>query len=304
MQASYLLVVSIFLFYSCKKNETPNVDITVIDSTSHTLFVDEDISSIVIDNSGDSTKCYDIRSVDYKIMQLAPEGEWINYVVKQSTATVTCDGQEGQKRTIKIELSPVDNPENVTYNLLHETDEIVLGHDYYQTIFYGCCDAEPVHRIYDYTGAQMLQGNVRVLIGGIPNNALKFFVGYTPSTDDTVVIGTVHLAFDPVHKYDVQILSPPLPPDMCSQYSPDLTLVPTYGRDTLEMVENEYQLWELEDIDTLDQIRNVSIRVAYFCEEYYKVSPVLIPIVKGKPFGKDSTLQRVQLIHLTEPAGF
>ena len=287
-------------FVSCKKPiETP-AELVRIDTTITTAFIDSTQSSIVINNSGDSTRCYSIKAVDYKIVQIAPDSEYINYVVKQFTSTVTCDGQEGQKRTIRMELRPVDRPAHVAYVIQHDCDEINLEHDYYETIVMGCCDAEPIHRIYDYQNNLLLQGNVGIAIGAIPNNPIKFFVGYTPTVEDTSVIGSVDIAFSQDRKYKVNILSPPLPPDMCSQYSPLISLVKPYGRDTLEMFEDEYQLWDLEEIQSVDDVRNVSVKVIYQCEEYYQVEPVVIPITRGKPFGKDSVVQQVRLIHITE----
>ena len=306
--SSWLLPVRNIVFLSmiilsiagCKKTVKLAEDITIIDSTENTLFIDHGRSSIVINNSGDSTKCYDIKSVDYKIIQIAPEGEWTNYIVKQSSSTVTCDGQEGQKRTIVVEIKTVDPPNHNAYIIQHDCDEINLEHDYYETVVYGCCDAEPVHRIYDYKGNLIVEGNARIVTGSIPNNALKFFVSYTPSTEDTMVLGSIHLAYDADRKYQVQIMSPPLPPDMCSQYTPMISLVPANRRDSLEVIEDEYQLWDLEPIASVDEIRNIAIEVQYQCEIYFPVEPIIIPITNGKPFGEDSTLQHVTLVHVTE----
>ncbi len=294
------LAVLIIGLLSCSKRQGVTPDITIIDSTKNSLFIDRGQSSIVINTSGDTTKCYNIKSVDYKIAQIAPEGEWINFVVKRTSSTVTCDGQEGQKRTIKIELSPVDHPKHISYTFLHDSDELILEHDYYQTIVSGCCDAEPIHKIYNYEGNLLLEGDAGILIGGIPNNNLKFYVGYTPTKQDTAVIGSIKIVFDAEHKYEIKIKSSPLPPDLCSQYSPDITLISTYTGDTIELYENEYQLWELESIQSIEEIRNVAVHIAYQCEVYYPVEPIVIPIANGKPFGEDSTIQHVTLIHLLE----
>ena len=163
------------IMQGCNRTKTPVAEISVIDTSGSTMYIDSGRSSIVINNSGDSTRCYDIKSLDYKIVQIAPEGEFINYIVKQYTSTITCDGQEGQKRTIGVELKPVDRPNHVAYYFKHDADELILEHDYYKTIFYGCCDAEPIHKVYNYHGTELLTGNVTVLIGAIPNNPVKFF---------------------------------------------------------------------------------------------------------------------------------
>ena len=300
MRTLALTVLTLISLLSCTKRQDTSPDITIIDSTKNSLFIDRGQSSIVINTSGDTTKCYNIKSVEYKIAQLAPEGEWINFVVKRTSSTVTCDGQEGQKKTIKIELSPVDHPKHISYTFLHDTDELILEHDYYQTVFNGCCDAEPIHRVYNYNGDLLVEGNAGILIGGIPNNNIKFYVGYTPAFRDSVEIGTIKIVFDADHKFDIKIQSPPLPPDLCSQYSPLITLISTYTGDTIELYENEYQLWELETIQSIQEIRNVAVHVAYQCEVYYPVEPIVIPIANGKPFGEDSTVQHVRLVHLLD----
>ncbi len=143
----------------------------------------------------------------------------------------------------------------------------------------------------------LLESNPRIIIGSIPNNPLKFYVGFTPSVQDTTVLGYLKLVYNAEHKYEIKIMSPPLPPDHCSQYSPEFSLVPNGWRDTLEFVENEYQLWDLEMIESRDDIRNISMQVIYQCDEYYSVKPIIIPISKGMPFGRDSILQTVTLIH-------
>ena len=300
MRILLMIIAITFLSVSCSKKGKLAPDITIIDSTENTLFIDTGRSSIVINNSGDSTRCYDIKSVDYEIVQIAPEGEWINYIVRRSTATVTCDGQEGQKRTIVIELNPVDRPKHIAFVIKHDADEIFLEHDYYQTVFYGCCDAEPIHKIYDYSNKMILEGHARIMTGAIPNNSIKFFVGYKPSPEDPEKLGSLFLAYDAKNKYQIDIMSPPLPPEMCSQYSPAITLYSANRRDTLDLYGDEYQLWDLENIESIDQIRNIGIKVQYLCDEYYPVEPIEIPVSLGKPFGNDSTVQRVTLIHLTE----
>jgi len=300
MRSFFIIITGILFISACSGRRGSGDDITQIDFTENTLFIDTGRSSIVINNSGDSTKCYDIKSVDYSIVQISPEGEWINYVARQSRATVTCDGQEGQKRTIQVELRPVDNPKHVAYVIQHNADEIYLEHDYYQTVTIGCCDAEPIHRVYDYAGHPIIEGNVKIITGAIPNNPMKFFIGYTPAFRDTTIgdtttIGSIILAYDPKKKYTINVLSPPLPPDLCSQYSPEIMLVPTYGRDSLELFGDEYQLWDFENIESTDEIRNISIFVEYLCEVYYPVEPLKIPITNGKPFGKDELVQNVYL---------
>lgn len=292
----------LFIFLSvtligCAKQEQSVEDITGIDSTAHTLFVGRGQSSITINNSGDSTRCYDIKDVDYEVIQIAPKGEWINYIVRKSSSTLTCDGQEGQKRTIIIELNPVDRPKHTAYVIRHDVDEINLEHDYYQTTYYGCCDAEPIHKVYDYSNHLITEGTARILTGAIPNNPIKFFVSYKPEPMDTTRLGSVFLAYDSNEKYQIDILSPPLPPEMCSQYAPEVTLVSRNRYDTLEIFENEYQLWDLENIDNVSQIGNLFIRVKYLCDPYFTIEEVEIPVSQGKPFGKDERVQSITLVN-------
>lgn len=300
MRILLLIIVILFISESCSERGKLAEDITGIDSTGNTLYIDKGQSSIVIINSGDSTKCYDIKAVKYEIVQIATEGEWINYISKQASSTITCDGQEGQKRTITVQLSPVDRPDNVSFFIKQDADEIYLGHDYYETVYNGCCDAEPIHKIYDYENNLIIEGNAKILTGAIPNNSLKFFVSYKPSVEDTSVLGSIFLAYDAGNKYQIDILSSPLPPELCSQYTPEFTLASVNRRDTLDVFEDEYQLWDLEQIESIDQIGNIVIKVQYLCEVYFPVDPIEIPITRGKPFGKDSTHQHVVLIKHAE----
>lgn len=299
----FYFFISVMLL-GCAKPDQSVEDITRIDSTAHTLFVGRGQSSITINNSGDSTRCYDIKDVDYEVIQIAPKGEWINYIARKSTSTLTCDGQEGQKRTIIIELNPVDRPKHTAFVIRHEADEINLEHDYYQTVYYGCCDAEPIHKVYDYENKLITEGTARILIGAIPNNPIKFFISYKPEPLDTTKLGSIFVAYDQDEKYQVDILSPPLPPEMCSQYAPEVSLVSRNRYDTLEIYENEYQLWDLENIDDPSQIRNLFIRVKFLCDPYFTIEEIEIPITGGKPFGKDDKVQSVTLVNeLTMESG-
>lgn len=299
-----MLLILTFYFLGCGKQPVVKEPAPLIDSTHTTFYIDRDESSIVINNDGDSTKCYGIKAIDYEIVQIAPEQEWINFIAKRTTSTATCDGQEGQKRTIKIELNPVDHPSYSQYVIQHDCDELMLEHDYYHTVFNGCCDAEPIHKIYDYGGNLLLEGNVKVLIGAIPNNPLKFFIGYKPYDDDSLSLGTVSLVYDKDNKYEIKIMSPPLPPDLCSFYSPQMELVSMRYRDTLDVFEDEYQLWDLESIESEIEIRNIAISLVYQCEEYYPVDPIVIPVTRGMPFGKNERFQEVNLIHKVESPGY
>lgn len=290
----------IFTFISCLSgNErTPEAPpAPAIDTTKNVFYSDKAESSLFIKYDGDSTKCYDVLSVDYKVAGIAPKGQWGHYVAKQTSVTKTCDGQEGQRRTIKIDLSPVEHPGQLFFSFQHDCDEIILEHDHYRTITYGCCDAEPIHRIYDYDSDLITEGNVKILTGAIPNNTLKFYVGYTPTYEDSSTLGIVHLAFNDQAKYDLRIRSENLPPDLCSQYTPQMQLMRPRGRDTLEVFNDEYQLWHLEQIESIDEFRDVMIRVQYLCDPMYRVDPVIIPIQNGLPFGKDSTVQDIRLVH-------
>jgi hypothetical protein len=281
---------------SCSKQRTFQTESNeTLDSLGNVYFRDAGNSFLFIKYSGDSTKCYDVQSVDYEVLQLAPQGQWNTYVTKQTTITKTCDGQEGQKRSIRVELRPVDHPDRIFFALQHDCDEIYLEHDYYRTVFNGCCDAEPVHKIYDYDGNLLIEGNNEILIGAIPNNPLKFYLSYTPSALDSV-IGFVHLVYNKDEKYAVAIQSPPLPPDVCSMFSPEISLSSTRSSDSLDLYYNEYQLWELENIQNIDGFSYLNIQVNYYCEDVFPVESVNIPITRGRPFGKDTSLTAIELV--------
>jgi hypothetical protein len=292
--SSALLTLCLLSCVNRKSSHQATESTETLDSLGNVFYRNDGQSYLFIKHDGDTTKCYDIQSVDYRIQQLAPAGEWGNYVIKETSITKTCDGQEGQKRSIKAEISPVEHPDEIFFVLQHDADELNLEHDYYHTVVYGCCDEEPIHKVYDYDGNLLIRGNSKLLIGAVPNNLLKFYVGYTPSKEDSV-IGTVHLVYNADEKYDIRIQSPPLPPEFCSQYAPSMSIVSTLGGDTLEVYQNEYQLWDLEQIQSTDQFNHLVIKVVYYCELYYPVEPIIIPIYNGKPFGKDSLVQHVRL---------
>lgn len=283
------------LLMSCSKQRTFQTESNeTLDSLGSIYYRDAGNAFLFIKYDGDSSKCYDVQSVDYKLLQIAPQGQWDNYVAKQTTITKTCDGQEGQKRSIRVELRTIDHPERIFQVLQHDCDEIYLEHDYYRTVFNGCCDAEPIHKIYDYEGNLLTEGTNQVLIGALPNNPLKFYLSYTPSDLDSV-IGIVHLVYNESEKYAVHIMSAPLPPELCSMYSPKVTLSSTISTDSLERYENEYQLWHLEHAESISGFNHLSIEVDYYCEDVYPVESIYIPIIRGKPYGRDTSIVEVRL---------
>ncbi len=312
MNRLLLLGVFVVQFYGCSDKATqdkvsqdkPQQAGTTVPEikkdTSKNIYSDVGQSSFAI-VSRDTDSGYDFKMVEvnYKIAFIDPKGnkDFNNYFAKYTTTTKSCTGCEEDERSIKVELNTFDNPKTTVVTLEQKCDELTLDAQTYKTVKYGCCGAEDQIGIYDYANKLIAEGDSKIVIGDIPNSSLKMYVGYKQETKDSTFLGTIFFSYNSMDRYSIRIKSNPLPEDLCNPYSPDMVIYSSNPKDEYNKEAHEYTFWSLDKLDDQSKINNLTLKVHFDCEASYKIDKIEIPIIKGKPNGKDDRNQIVTLKH-------
>lgn len=266
--------------------------------TSNFIYSDSGKSSFII-TAGDAISGYDFQTVEtnYKLNFIALSGDYSDlkhYFAKYTTISKTCTGCEGQERTIKVELHPFDNPLQTNLNIEKDCDELTLNVHTYKTIKYGCCGAENELAIYDYKNKLIIEGDDKILLGDIPNSKIKLFAAWKNENKDTTVLGTLYICYNSSDRYAINIKGT-LPSDRCSPFSPDVFIYTGNSDDKFRKENNEYTFWSLKKIDSKDKINNLTLNVSFDCDSIINLDTIVIPIISGKPFGKNDREQIISL---------
>ena len=261
--------------------------------TTKGIFIDSGVSRFEIlsgENSG-----YDFKTIEtnYKLVFLSLYDELKHYFAKYLTTTKTCTGCEGQERNIDVRLNSFDSPAKTVRTINKNCDDLILDAHTYKTIVYGCCGGEDQLEIYDYNSKAIIEGDSKIILGDIPNSDINLFIAYKQETNDTTTLGTLYLSYSASDRYAIKIKSKPLPEDLCSLFTPDISVQTSDSRDKYSEANNEYTFWSLDKIDSQRDVNKLTIRITYDCESELNLKPIDIPIIGGKPFGKDSRDQEI-----------
>lgn len=249
----------------------------------------------------DSNSGYEFKTVEtnYKTAYIDPDGDknFDHYIAKYTTTTKSCTGCEQQERIVHVELTSFKEPHKNILTIEQKCDELALDATTYNTIKYGCCGAENQLAIYNYGNKLIAEGDAKITIGDIPNSPIKIYAGYTQEIKDSTIIGTIHFSYNSDDRYAIRIQSNQLPLDECNIYSPTIRLQSRNPRDKFDKEENEFTFWSLDKLDDTKKINQLSLKVDFECEPSLKVKALEIPIINGKPFGKDDRVQLISMSH-------
>jgi len=249
----------------------------------------------------DSNSGYEFKTIEtnYKTAFLDPDGDknFDHYIAKYTTTTQSCTGCEQQERTIRAELNSFSAPKKTILTLEQKCDELLLDATTYKTTKFGCCGAADHFEIYNYENKLVAEGDGKITIGEIPNSPIKIYAGYTQETKDSTFIGTLHYSYNSDDTYAIRIQSNKLPLDECNIYSPNIMFQSRNPRDKYDRDENQFTFWSLDKLEDTKKINQLSLKVDFECEPSLKVKALEIPIINGKPFGKDERVQLISLGH-------
>ncbi|HEV8513050.1 MAG TPA: hypothetical protein VGQ59_07220 [Cyclobacteriaceae bacterium] len=239
---------------------------------------------------------YESIVVDYKIEYLSLQKELRHYLAKYQTTTETWTGAMSQHRRIKVELRPLDQLEKIELQIDENCDEIKFLDDYYMTVIRGCCGGEDRIGLFDYKNKLIVAGSNKIVYGTIPRSPLCFYIGYTPNYPDSTSMGVLTFSYGSNDSFDIEIVGDSSLVKYCTDFTPEMTINSKSSKDKYDEQSGTYDLWSLSEIKSKNEINNITIRILPNCYVPGKILPVIeIPIINGKPFGKDDRNQEVSL---------
>jgi len=195
--------------------------------------------------------------------------------------------------TIKVELHPLDNPSTTDFMVVHECDKIELDYDTYKITKFACCDGEDEIEVRDYHYQQIIDGDVQILKGRIPNSPMSLYFAYKRSDySDTLSLGKAIISYNSRDIYEVTILPFPLNPGDCGYHSPEISVYSVDKDSTFKVWENEFSVWNLDAIESKSQVNNIAVELVFDCTSQRVVQ---IPLINGLPFGKNERKQTISL---------
>jgi hypothetical protein len=296
-----LLLVSAVLF-GCKSrtksesNESQSLVDTITQNTSDAIFSDDGVSSFYIFSGND----YKTVEVNYKVVYIIPDGykKLGNYIAKYTTTTKVKWGEEGQDRNIKVELYDFENPSKLVMKIDKNCDELNLLIETYKTTIYGCCGAEENYEIFDYKHKSIIRADNQIILGEIPNPRIRFYVGFEQDFVDTLSLGLLNYSYNSNEKFTIKIRTRRNLEKDFLPFSPDIEILG--GNDDKKSSEQslaKYTFWSLNNkIRDKNSINNLTIRLTFPCENEAINNVIDIPIINGKPFGKEETTQEIYII--------
>ena len=217
------------------------------------------------------------------------EGDY--YLSKFTTIIRKYQGSENDEKTIKVEITPLRKPYHKPLVIKKKCGGLALEDGYYKTVNYECCGGDDEYALYDFQNNLIIEGDVKVIIATIPNSKIKFFTGYKSNENDTSFMGTVFYSYNGTDKYQIRLNKTSVLPSSCGYRVPEVFISSSGGNDQVNQNKNEYTLWSLNKISNKKEINNISLEIAFECNEFSKNDTITIPIVNGMPFGKDNKIQ-------------
>ncbi|MVM35401.1 hypothetical protein GO755_35600 [Spirosoma sp. HMF4905] len=294
MNARLLLSLLPILLWCCseKSGQRANSDkaaaqlLTYADSsTSSFRFLKQDTIGGLQYRTVETT--YKVVSVDMDDKELT------HYLVKFNTITDAGTQLEGQTRTIQFALSPLENPSKTILTAKHDCDELTFDWQHYQTVKHGCCGSLDQVNYYDYQNKLLIEGDSKIVAASIPNQFTFYFAFQSEQGKDTTTIGTLNLSYSSSEAYHIKIKALHPASEDCGPVVPIVTLRSTNAKDTYDEGSKQYDLWSQEHNKSPRELNGLTIRVNFDCDS--KLGIIDIPLVNGRPFGKEDKNQVYQV---------
>jgi hypothetical protein len=298
MKTVFIILFSVLSFFSCKNNRQKNK--LPEPSESKSIYTETAESKFeILSKKPRNAFVYKTVESNFKPVSIQlRDYDTHEYFVSITTTTKKWTSVEGQERNIRIKIKAFDNPSKAIIELNHNCDDIDLQTELYKTIKYGCCGNVNHYEIFNYENKQIIEGDDKIVTGSIPNSDLKIYVGFTQETNDSTVLGTLYYTtYHPkkvLERFAIKIKSKPSNVRKCETYWPKISLQ-TNAIDKFDANENEYTLWSHDKLESEDLIDNLTIKFSIEYTEKQNFKFLYIPIMNGKPFGKDEKIQEMTL---------
>lgn len=255
------------------------------------------IDIVYIDEDNSYFKTYDdsqysSNEITYDILYIKPfeenKSSAYAYISKQTRQTLSCASCEGKNETIKVELSDFYEPNNIIFTTLKECNKIKLDYRIYKTFKYGCCLEENVIEYYDYYNNLIIRSNLDIISHHIPNSKIGFHVGYTvegKKDDKNFYNGTLTIAYDSNERYIIKTFT------TIEQYWYNTQLeVLSIDKSDNSIKETQLDSWSINGIKQKEELNNIKVVL-----KISDTTVLEVPIIKGKPYGKNNRLHKVEL---------
>lgn len=217
------------------------------------------------------------------------------YFANIITTTKASTAWEGAERNIKIKIRSFDDPTKTIVEIDKDCDNIDLQNDTYTTVKYGCCTGTDHYAIFDYNNKQIVAGDHLIITGFIPNSRLRFYVGFTQHSNDSTILGILHYATTKGNRFAIKIRSSLTNVEKCDTYYPNISIQTPSKGDKFDKNENRYTFWSLDKVEDESLIHNLRIKFKLGCLDKKDSKTLVIPIIHGKPFGRDQRIQEMML---------
>ena len=274
------------------------------------IYFDSEASSFEIpqwENDEDFEYCYKIVEVNYIVKGIDLDSSEY-YIAKYITTTKSCMGYENSNKNIKIELRAFDNPQKSVLNIEKNCDKITLGFQTYKTTIYGCCEMPDYFEVFNYKHKSIIQAHNKIIIGSIPQSHIEIYIGYKHELKDKSFLGTLYISYSSGEKYEVRVKSKGKTSYNYYLFSPQINILTENDKSEYQYISEQfkwisefereitYDIWSLKGIKDEHQINGVKILLEYDRDNHTDISSIEIPIINGKPFGKDIKIQEVEII--------
>ena len=246
--------------------------------------------------SGNPENGFDFQSVEttYKLAYISANGDYKNlknYIAKFISKTKSCTGCEGQSRKIKVGLYPFDNPKDAEIIIEKECDNIELNAHNYKATKYGCCAEENELGLFDYNHNTIINADNEIILSSIPNSGINMYFGFKKEIKDSDNLGTFFISYNSSEKYAIKIKTNKQLKERWTGFSPTIKIETDNPNDRFSQSENEYTFWSLDKVSSKILINGLTIKLDFDFGQSSKL--IEIPIIEGKPFGKDIKAQEI-----------
>lgn len=220
------------------------------------------------------------------------------YLAKFKITTIKSTSTEGQDRLIEVNISPIEDIKSDKFVIKQKCDILDLYGNYYKTTKYGCCSASDLVCFYDYSNKLIISGSNKIIEYLFPNNDIKCYISYQDPNNDKSM-GYINISYDSNKKYKILLTGDNfLEKDSdgnllvtCPDPNPDIKIISESIDKNYK--DEKYTFWSMQNIESTSEL-NFLMEVSFDCKK--SILPIKIPIISGKPFGKDIEFQEYKVI--------
>jgi hypothetical protein len=261
------------------------------------VYSDSSISKMVVTNFDSTGRdvLFSIEKTTYSVDILSVNGEHALFAFKKTSKLD--GGQPAERDGIEHHLVSADfislNNKQKSFSVKYDCDDIILHWNYYETITNGCCDIMDFITYYSYEKQkEICEGDRGILSYTIPNGNLTCFIGYTTKSHAALdTSGTLYIGYNTGELFKINIPG--------RFVRPKIKIVTGNPKDNIyDTYTKTSEIWSLNKISSVNLINNLKISLIFsiYKGNYTEEEKVVdIPIINGKPFGKEDKEQTLTI---------